>query len=753
MKRIFFTLTLLACFSAAHSQSWNPYLNQGIVSPAPLHPADLNGLAQFQLNIGNTGSSVIPLVAGDELKVILVLSGLEPAQNDPIQALSGSWLSYFDWTYEASSKTYRGLQNQDLPPVANGVLLLECAVTQNSLVGSSSNGVEAWIIPPAYMGVKNHSMDDKVSSYTYTQALDYGDAPSSYGMARHEIDFNKVNGVYTKYVMLGSIVDAERVSFNSSLADADDIDGVDDEDGVALPVFVQGGTVSIPVYVNIQGNSFGFLRAWIDWNADGDFADQGEDISGAATPIFNSGIQNLIVNVPATAVAGASFARFRVGNYGSFAGMNTWGEVEDYSLEILPSQAYLSVSVEQVAGPNPISAPGQVLNYRIKVQNNGSSVISGIQMLPGLPGAGAASIGNPTESVSANGQLEIGESWIYNASYTVTQQDIDQNAVLTYSVSASGTQFAGPAVASCATSITRWVVMDASIDVHPSSEIELGQTVHITYFLVNKGNVSLSGLNQGHSVSGSGLLSDLNLNTQPVLQVGDTAIFDATYIISPADVIQGQAIIISFNGKAYFGNTQLDANAQASITTKASQHKVGLLNLDAEWVSSNDVDVSWKSVYEINNTSFVVLRRHQTEPAFYPIGTVAGAGNSLLVNSYSLIDDVSLLPGGWILYSIDQTDLTDSVYSTVNTVIDELDGMKVSIYPLPVKDVLNVFLQGAGNEVVQLELLNSLGQTISVEVEKQSDLFRMDLGMLPAGVYHLQIRSGEALISRKIVKP
>ena len=36
--------------------SWNPYLVQGFVSPAPMLPAEFNGTGSLIFDVGNTGS-------------------------------------------------------------------------------------------------------------------------------------------------------------------------------------------------------------------------------------------------------------------------------------------------------------------------------------------------------------------------------------------------------------------------------------------------------------------------------------------------------------------------------------------------------------------------------------------------------------------------------------------------------------------------------------------------------------------------
>jgi gliding motility-associated-like protein len=164
-------------------------------------------------------------------------------------------------------------------------------------------------------------------SFSQAATYDFGDAPEIYGSSSHYMD----NLHY-----LGSKPDGEASQQYSQAADADDLRGSDDEDGVAFPDMIQGSMVTVPI--KITGS--GYLNVWIDWNGDGDFNDSDERV---ATNISrSSGTYNLSVNIPANAVASKPiFARFRYGprttstpTYSS-TGVATYGEVEDYMVKII----------------------------------------------------------------------------------------------------------------------------------------------------------------------------------------------------------------------------------------------------------------------------------------------------------------------------------------------------------------------------------------------------------------------------------
>jgi hypothetical protein len=106
-------------------------------------------------------------------------------------------------------------------------------------------------------------------------------------------------------------------------------DGNDDEDGVQIPVLMQGTTSNATFEVNGAG---GWVEGWIDFNGDGTW-DASELVYSAFCPV---GVYAFNIATPAAAVVGQTFARFRI----STAGGLTWvgaaadGEIEDHEVWI-----------------------------------------------------------------------------------------------------------------------------------------------------------------------------------------------------------------------------------------------------------------------------------------------------------------------------------------------------------------------------------------------------------------------------------
>jgi hypothetical protein len=338
MKKTVLIICLLFVCVSANAQSWNPYVSQGVISPSSLLPVEFNGEGEASFNIGNTGSSPLEYNHANPDKMILVIKLFNgvPNKKNPLAALKGTWVSGFRWTYDASTTTYTGIQKRTIQGYKQGTITVGYRVTKNTSLSVIANGVSVSIQVPSYASASNTTQDDFVSSFTYTAAYDYGDAPASYGIASHEIDMLKdpETNSYTKYITLGSSVDQESEAQPSAMANGDDNDDDDDEDGVTFPLLIAGSTVSIPVVASVHDASFGILNIWFDWNGDGDFTDLGENV-GSPLPIFSSGTYDLSVSIPEKAITTApTFARFRIGNMSGPTGVNSWGEVEDYQVNI-----------------------------------------------------------------------------------------------------------------------------------------------------------------------------------------------------------------------------------------------------------------------------------------------------------------------------------------------------------------------------------------------------------------------------------
>ena len=178
-----------------------------------------------------------------------------------------------------------------------------------------------------------------------TNAIDYGDAPDTgAGIGQDNYETLSASGGASHTIIanlrLGAIdPDADSGLLQNVAANADDTNGVDDEDGVATFPALNTSSTSYSVTVNVFNNT-GVNRplvGWVDFNRNGNF----ETTEAQTVSVPSSAIaQNIVLNWTGITVptVGNTYARFRISD-GALTtatpnGAVGNGEVEDYQIII-----------------------------------------------------------------------------------------------------------------------------------------------------------------------------------------------------------------------------------------------------------------------------------------------------------------------------------------------------------------------------------------------------------------------------------
>ncbi len=170
-----------------------------------------------------------------------------------------------------------------------------------------------------------------ITSEAVEDSIDYGDAPDpTYPTL---IASNGAAHTIVPTVYLGGSVDAELDGQPTPLADGDDTDGNDDENGVTFTSPLIPGQVAT---YDVVASTPGYLDAWVDFYVDGSWA--GVDRIATQVPLI-AGLNSLTFPVPNNAAPGISFARFRFSSVATAGGLAPTGaasdgEVEDYEVFI-----------------------------------------------------------------------------------------------------------------------------------------------------------------------------------------------------------------------------------------------------------------------------------------------------------------------------------------------------------------------------------------------------------------------------------
>ncbi|MEM1068808.1 MAG: Ig-like domain-containing protein [Planctomycetota bacterium] len=173
--------------------------------------------------------------------------------------------------------------------------------------------------------------------FGFLPSLDFGDAPESYGTL--DDDGGAKHGI-TAGLSIGTLIDRELDGQPTTGATGDDTTDLDDEDGVRLlSPLGPGSAATFEVTVTNTSGITSFLQGFMDFNIDGDFDDPGEQFAtNISVPNGVTGLPlDVFVDVPADAVVGDTFVRFRLSQTPGIGptGFAEAGEVEDHAFPIL----------------------------------------------------------------------------------------------------------------------------------------------------------------------------------------------------------------------------------------------------------------------------------------------------------------------------------------------------------------------------------------------------------------------------------
>jgi hypothetical protein len=167
--------------------------------------------------------------------------------------------------------------------------------------------------------------------------------------------------------------------------------------------------------------------------------------------------------------------------------------------------------------------------------------------------------------------------------------------------------------------------------------------------------------------------------------------------------------------------------------------------------------VSWQTAEEINNDYFSV-ERSMDGSSFERIDKVDAAGNSNIINSYS-INDKNVLTGVLYYYRIKQTDF-DGHFDYSKTVSAKIKGQdfdfNVQPNPFSSSAVVQYYLEG--NADIRIELVNNVGQTLHTifagkkEKGLQKHLISDKDLKMANGIYSVKLTVNGVAFTRLLVK-
>jgi len=194
-------------------------------------------------------------------------------------------------------------------------------------------------------------------------------------------------------------------------------------------------------------------------------------------------------------------------------------------------------------------------------------------------------------------------------------------------------------------------------------------------------------------------------------------------------------------------NTSFTFGSVNARTPFVTPLPVSLIDFSAK-ANDKSIEVKWSTASEKDNSAFVVEKSIDGQ-VWSAIGTVKGAKNSNVVNNYGLVDFKAV--AGVQYYRLKQIDLDGTVtYSKAIAVnFSKASTLSVNIFPNPAKDALNITTENNASGEVNIQILNSMGESVYNQVVEAGLVQTIDIASFIPGVYYVTvIAEGESKIIR-----
>ena len=163
--------------------------------------------------------------------------------------------------------------------------------------------------------------------------------------------------------------------------------------------------------------------------------------------------------------------------------------------------------------------------------------------------------------------------------------------------------------------------------------------------------------------------------------------------------------------------------------------------------------ITWATASEINNDYFNI-EKSKDGKNFETIGKINGAGNSQQILKYAFID--SNLASGINYYRLKQTDYNGEFsYSDIEIISDYKENkIKLSLYPVPAVNNLNVELNSKTDFESKVRIINMMGTSVfekNINIQRGNNLIEMNLTNLTDGIYFIQVEGLEVYKNTRFV--
>ncbi len=560
--------------------------------------------------------------------------------------------------------------------------------------------------------------------------------------------------------------------------------------GLAPTIVHPGDEVTLAVTIGTCGGFYGeVLAAYIDYNQNGLLTDAGENIfTSTYVSGTNNAIRGGVITIPASALTGTTRLRivYVEGTAAPACGTYTWGETEDYTIDIQPYvfSAYVwngttTTDAQTFANWTParvLRNPGDKLIFNaggtVNVTNIPAATVSVIDVSNAT--AVKASPAVAANLLTATDTLNLGTNCRINTGTLILGlgTDIINAGTLNGTGRVAGT-------------LKRWMKAATTSYNFPMADtggVNRNVTLNYTTAPTTLGSLTTSFTTGLPGTSGLPVVDAVAAVTAD--RVGETGVwtitsggtggtFTGTFNASGFKGVGNYAQLIlmnrataatawSLNGThaattgsnaaPVLSRTGMSAYGQFGVGGNSSVNPLPVVTLYFNCRNIHgDVQLNWATASETNNKGFMI-ERSMDGMNFEDLVFVNGKGRSTGITQYSKLDESAFARTGnsILYYRLRQEDFGgNTALSNILTVYqNDVLGDEVSVYPNPFNNKL--FVEVNSNETLDIKIFDIQGKLVGRQQINKMGLNEINLSSdLKAGIYFMQLNGKQAV---KLIK-
>ncbi|MBD0825409.1 DUF7507 domain-containing protein [Aestuariibaculum marinum] len=364
--------------------------------------------------------------------------------------------------------------------------------------------------------------------------------------------------------------------------------------------------------------------------------------------------------------------------------------------------ALIKTAVFNDTNANGCSDVGETISYTFSVTNQGNVSINTIELTDPL--LGGTPLFLASGDIDADSELDVTETWVYTAEYTITQPDIDagmvSNQATVTGIGADGTNVSDVSdddsileddtteTTLCQSSAIAVIKTAMFNDANSNNCSDAGETITYTFSVTNQGNTSISTVVLNDPLLGGDVtLASGDTNSDNILDVTETWIYTADYTITQSDIdagmVSNQATVTGIGAD---GTNVSDLSDDDSIleddTTETAVCQSSAIAVIKTAVFNDTNNNGCSDAGETITYTFSVTNQGNTSISTVVLNDPLLGGDVFLASGDANSDNILDVTETWVYtadYTITQSDINTGSVSNQATVTGiGADGTNVS---------------------------------------------------------------------------